>query len=662
MEFLHFFGNVLAPDNFAILVFGTVAGLLFGAIPGLSPTMTVALLIPFTFHMHAIGGLILLGAAYTSTVAGGAVSAILLKIPGAPANIATALDGHEMAKKQQATTALHLCFISSAIGGVLGVFVLIFCSPLLATVALDFGPSQLFWVAILGVTVIATLDSSSTVKGLMSGVLGLWLSTIGYDDIQGVERFIFSEHLQSGIHIIPALIGLFAIPQILDMLGDGLADRKREIIQGTRQSIGHSLRLCLGRGKSLGIGSIVGIIIGLIPGAGGQIAGLVSWDQARKMSKHPEKFGTGEPDGLIAAESANNAMVGPSLVPLLTLSVPGSPTAAVLLGGLLIHGIFPGPNLFRDHAEVAWTFVDSLLVGQLLMVIFGIALSGVAAKVLKIPKLYLAPAITVLAVFGTYSVQHSYSDVIVMFALGLAMWLLERMGLRSAPLVLGLVLGGIAETNFVQGAIIAGANDGMARYFLSGGLNISLIALCAASILYSVWSQRRARAANKPTIRAAAIEFSPRTIARRLIQNKPIFILIGLAVGISWASFQGAGSAYIFPKLLAVLLLLTALPELLLTLFATDRAPRSIDKHKIRQLFPGLIGLGIYIFVAEAAGFYAAAAALMAALIFYYAHRLAALTRRKIIAHMLFIAGFLGILYALFSVVLQVQTPTGWLL
>ena len=500
MEFVQYFSNVFEPLNFAVLLLGTIFGLLMGATPGLSPTMTVALLIPFTFHMNSITGLILLGAAYTSTVAGGAVSAILLKIPGAPANIATTLDGHVMAKRNEATKALHYCFISSGVGGVLGIFVLIFFSPILAQFALDFGPSHLFWVAILGVTVIATLDSESPLKGLFSGALGLWLSTIGYDDIQGVERFVFTEHLEGGIHVIPALIGLFAMPQVLDMLNQGMRSSNTQIFAKERQKITDSIKYCLSRVKALTIGSVTGIIIGLIPGAGGQIAGLVAWDQVRKLSKNPKSFGTGNPDGLIAAESSNNAMVGPSLVPLLTLSVPGSPTAAVLLGGLLIHGIFPGPSLFTDHAEVAWTFVDSLLIGQILMVVFGILLSGLAAKVLHVPKLWLGPAVVMLAVFGSYSVQNSYSDVLVMFGLGLGMWALERFGLRSAPLVLGLVLGPIAETNFVQGSIIANTDVGIAAYFLTGGLNLIIVSLCVLSIVYSLWMLKK----GKPSIGSEA--------------------------------------------------------------------------------------------------------------------------------------------------------------
>ncbi len=477
----------------AILCGGTIGGLLLGATPGLSPTMAVALLIPFTFHMTPTHGLMLLGAAYTATVAGGAISAILLKIPGAPANIATALDGNAMAKKGEGARALQICFISSFIGGVLGILVLIFLTPVLAKWALGFGPSHMFWIAILGVTIIGSLDSKSVIKGLLAGAVGLWIAMIGYDSIQGVERFIFSEHLEGGVHIIAALIGLFAIPQIIEMLEGGRINRQYQIIKVQPHSIVAAFRETVSKMRAAVIGSVVGVIVGLIPGAGGQIAGLVSYDQARRFSPNRDKFGTGESEGVVAAESANNAMVGPSLVPLLTLSVPGSPTAAVLLGGLLIHGIFPGPNLFVEHADVAWAFINSLLVGQILMLVFGLYIAGLAAHVVRIPPPILASGILVLSVFGAYSVQSSYSDVVVMLALGLGMYFLSKYGFSPAPLVLGVILGPIAESNYVQGQIIAEAGDGMFAYFFTGTLNLVLIGLVVASIVYSVISEIRIR-------------------------------------------------------------------------------------------------------------------------------------------------------------------------
>ena len=496
MEFLEYFGAVFTPWSLLILFIGTIGGLLLGATPGLSPTMAVALLIPFTFKMEPAQGLILLGAAYTSSVAGGAISAILLKIPGAPANIATALDGFQMAQKGEATKALQMCFISSAIGGVIGILVLIFLTPILAVWALGFGPSHLFWIAIFGVTIIATIDSKSVTKGLLSGCIGLWISTIGFDSIQGVERFTFTEHLDGGVHVIAALIGLFAIPQIVEMLEIGRNKKVMSRINTTYHSLANSIVEVLSKVRALCIGSFVGVIIGLIPGAGGQIAGIISYDQTRKFSPNREKFGTGESEGIVAAETANNAMVGPSLVPLLTLSVPGSPTAAVLLGGLLIHGIFPGPDLFTKHANVVWTFIDSMLIGQILMLIFGLYIARVAAKVVMIPPPILAAGILVLAVFGTYSVQHSISDVFVMLTLGLGMYFLEIFGFTAAPIVLGIILGPIAETNYVQGRIIAQAGDGMVSYFLTGPLNSTLYILCLASIIYSVVMEVRS---NKKT-------------------------------------------------------------------------------------------------------------------------------------------------------------------
>lgn len=488
MEFIAYFGNVFEPVAFLLLLVGTVGGLILGATPGLSPTMAVALLIPFTFQMTPAHGLILLGAAYTSTVAGGAVSAVLLKIPGAPANVATSLDGYEMAKNGEGARALHLSFLASGVGGVLGVLLLIFLTPLLSRWALAFGPSHLFWLAILGVTVIGSLDSRSFVKGLLSGCLGLWLSMIGYDDIQGAQRFIFTDSLAGGINFIAAMLGIFAIPQVLDMFAKGRSTANVVRIEVSPQSIGDSIREIGRSGRALTIGTVIGAVVGLIPGVGGQIAGLVAYDQTRKFSPHRRKFGTGHPEGVIAAEAANNAMVGPSLVPLLTLSIPGSPTAAVLLGGLLIHGIFPGSDLFDNHPDVAWTFIDSMLVGQIMMVVFGIMIASWAARIARAPQPVMAAAVVILAIFGTYSVQQSMDDVLIMLVLGVAMYFFEKFGFSAAPLVLGLILGPIAEANFVQGAMIAGAGDGALPYFFGGPMNLVLIAMIVLSVGYSFWT------------------------------------------------------------------------------------------------------------------------------------------------------------------------------
>ncbi|MGB7335611.1 MAG: tripartite tricarboxylate transporter permease, partial [Salaquimonas sp.] len=323
---------------------------------------------------------------------------------------------------------------------------------------------------------------------LLSGCIGLWLSMIGYDDIQGAQRFIFADALTGGINIISALIGIFAIPQVIEMFAKGRMIASISSMEVEKQSIAASFKETMTYKKALAIGTVCGSVIGLIPGVGGQIAGLLAYDQSKKFSKDKDKFGTGHPEGVIAAESANNAMVGPSLVPLLTLSIPGSPTAAVLLGGLLIHGIFPGTDLFDNHPEVAWTFINSMLIGQILMVIFGIYIASYAAKVAKIPTPIMASAVMVLALFGSYSIQQSFGDVQIMLCLGFGMYFLEKFGFSAAPLVLGLILGPIAEANFTQGSMIANATDGVVPYFFTGTLNLFLIALVIASVAYSFWA------------------------------------------------------------------------------------------------------------------------------------------------------------------------------
>lgn len=494
MELIQYLPEVLSGWNLMILVVGTIVGLLLGATPGLSPTMAVALLIPFTFQMDASSGLILLGVIYTATVAGGAVTAILVNIPGSPANIATMLDGHPMAKNGRATEALHYCFISSGIGGVIGVLVLIFFTPLLAEFALGFGPSELFWTAILGITVIGSLGGTTVLKGLLAGAVGIWISLIGFNPVAGTERFMFTDHLQGGVTIIPALIGLFAIPQVFQMVMESRRGRGAETFGMEQRSVWTSVVYNLSRVRTLGIGSVVGTLVGLIPGAGGQIAGLIAYDQNKKFSRNPEAYGKGEPDGVIASESSNSSMVGASLVPMLSLGIPGSPTAAVLLGGLLIQGLFPGPDLFTQHAPVAWTFMGALLVSQILMMVFGLYISRFSKYVIQIPKQYMAAAVTILAVFGTYSVQNSISDVIIMMTMGCAMYFAMRFGFGPGPVVLGIILGPIAETNLLQGQMLGQAMGGTFQYFFTGGINLLLIAFCVVSIGYSVMAEFKVRA------------------------------------------------------------------------------------------------------------------------------------------------------------------------
>lgn len=324
-QFLTYFPSAFSWGNLAVLILGSAGGLFFGAMPGLSPTMAVALLVPFTFYLPADTSLILLGAVYTSAVAGGSISAILLSIPGAPSSIATLFDGYPMAKQGRAQEALYTVFVSSLIGGVFGVLVMILFSPPMAEFAMRFGPSELFWTAIFGITVITGLSSGAMLKGLFGGALGMLLSTVGYSTLTGEPRFVIHEALNGGIALVPALIGLFAVPQIIDLMADSHVLLEKLTFKPQKGMLRQVIKAHRRYLRTLGIGSLIGTIIGVIPGAGGQVAGLMSYDQTKKFDKNPDRFGTGDPEGVCAAESANNATVAPAMIPLLTLSIPGQP-------------------------------------------------------------------------------------------------------------------------------------------------------------------------------------------------------------------------------------------------------------------------------------------------------------------------------------------------
>ena len=648
MEIFDHIGAIFSISNLLVLVIATTGGLILGALPGLSPTMAVALLIPFTFQMDAATGLVLLGAVYTATVAGGAISGILVNIPGAPANIATVLDGHPMAKKGKATQALHFCFISSFVGGITGVLVLIFFTPPLAKLALKFGPSEMFWMAIVGVTVIGTLGSKSVVKGLFSGVLGLWISTIGISPIFGESRFVFTDHLTGGVHIVVALIGLFAVPQIYQLLVTSRQTSSGGLFTTEDTPLWSSIKYNLSRVKALAIGTISGVVVGIIPGAGGQIAGLVAYDQVRKFSPDASKFGHGEPDGVIAAESANNAMVGPSLVPLLTLGIPGSPTAAVLLGGLLINGLFPGPDLFTVHAAVTWTFIGSLLLAQIFMLVIGLGLSRSSSNwVMRVPSQYMAAAVTILAVFGTYSIQNSYSDVVLMLVLGSLMYLLNKYGFSAAPIVLGIILGPIAEDNFSMGKMIADVSDGPLVYFMTGSINLVLIFVCLVSIGYSIWvevKQRRKVAddlkRSMPGSRVAAVGA----------------VVVSLLVLIMVLSANGS-TAYDFPFLLAVLLMVFAVLLFIDVLRVWDRQKSNGVLVEWPDLGAGIAIILGYLLVMPTIGFYLASWLGFNCIVLFYS---AKKDRQQFTKTLWVSLCFIAIIYLLFSVSLRVVTPGWW--
>ena len=523
--------------------------------------------------------------------------------------------------------------------------VLIFFTPPLAKLALRFGPSEMFWMAIVGVTVIGTLGSKSVIKGLFSGVLGLWISTIGISPIFGESRFVFTEHLTGGVHIVVALIGLFAVPQIYQLLVTSRQTSSGGLFATENTPLWSSIKYNLSRVKALTIGTLSGVIVGIIPGAGGQIAGLVAYDQVRKFSPNASKFGHGEPDGVIAAESANNAMVGPSLVPLLTLGIPGSPTAAVLLGGLLINGLFPGPDLFTVHAEVTWTFIGSLLVAQVFMLIIGLALSRTSSNwVMRVPSQYMAAAVTVLAVFGTYSIQNSYSDVVLMLVLGSLMYLLNKYGFSAAPIVLGIILGPIAEDNFSMGKMIADVGEGAVPYFMTGSVNLVLIFVCLVSIGYSVWVEVKQR-------REVAAELKRSAPGARVAA---VGAVVASVVVLTMVMSADGSQAYDFPFLLAVLMMLFAAALLIDVLRTWSRQKSGPGLVEWSDLGAGIAVIVGYLMLLQTAGFYLASWVAFTAIVMLYT---GSKNRQQVTSILWVSVGFMAAIYGLFSLSLRVITP-----
>ncbi|MCG5501332.1 tripartite tricarboxylate transporter permease [Ectothiorhodospira lacustris] len=486
MELMTLLLSGLQPIHLLTLVAGIGGGLLLGAMPGISPTLSVALLVPFTFHLPADTSLILLGSVYAASIAGGAISAILINVPGAPANVATTFDGYPMARAGKAQEALQVAFTSTLVGGMAGMLVLIFLAPVAAPLALAFGPAEMFWVAVLGITVLASMGTGSVVKGLFAGAFGIWISMIGISTTTGTHRFVFADFLEGGIHIVVALIGLFAIPQVLALLASDESRYQQGPRRRTPSALASVVWRTLRERIALATGTVVGVIVGIIPGAGAQVASILAYDQTRKFSRNNHAFGQGDPRGVIGSESANSAMVGPSLIPLLSLGLPGSPTCAVLLGALLIHGIFPGPHIFTTSGDVIWAFLGALLLGQVVIFFLGLLLARSGCLVTRVPNELLAAGILVLSVIGTFSIQHNVGDVIIMGWLGVLAYVGAKAGFPPAPMALGVILGPIAEGNFQMGRTIAAAGDGTLQYFTSGTLCLVLMGLCLASLAYGL--------------------------------------------------------------------------------------------------------------------------------------------------------------------------------
>lgn len=496
--------SLLTLESFITVLVGVSAGLLIGSLPGLTATMALAVLLPFTFSLEALQGLIALGAVYMGAIYGGAFTAILINTPGTPSSIATTFDGYPMARQGRAYEALAAATIASVFGGLVGVAFLLVLAPPLARLAVAFGPSEMFWVAMLGLTLVASLSSGSLLKGLLGGCVGMLLSTIGVSPVGGETRFTFGfPPLQGGIELIVALIGLFVVPELLTMSAEGRgALPSSGKFSKNEVSIMQVARHIFVRPINLIRSCIIGQIIAIIPGAGGNVTSLVAYNEARRFSKDPDSFGKGNVDGVVASEASNNVMVAGSMVPLLTLGIPGAPPDAIILGVLLMHGLRPGLDLFTQTGVLTNGFILSMGFAALMLLPIGL-LGGrlIHRVVVKTPYYFLVPSIAMVTILGTFALRNSLLDVGIMLILGTAGYFLRLIGIQAAPIVLGLILGGIAEQGYVQTMIAAVVDPIPWLRLVSNPLSkvlAGLVVLGAATALLPAWLERSGRLAKVP--------------------------------------------------------------------------------------------------------------------------------------------------------------------
>ncbi len=444
--------SVLTLKIFALMASGIIVGIFIGAVPGLTVTMGVALFLPVTFGMSPVEGISLLLALYIGGTSGGLISAILLKIPGTPASVATCFDGHPMAARGEAGRALGIGIAYSFIGGMFSLLVLFFVAPLLANVALEFGPYEYFSIALFSVTLVAGLSGDSLTKGLLAAVLGLILSFIGMAPITAFPRFTFGfDALNDGISLLPALIGLFAVSQVLEYAEETRVPAFMKVAAYKMKGVGFTMKEFVGQTGNALRSSTIGTVVGILPGLGAAICNILAYGIAKKQSKHPEKFGTGVMDGIVASESSNNASTGGALVPLMTLGIPGDNTTAILLGGFMIHGITPGPLLFDTNGVLVYGIFSALVICNIFMVIAMYGGMRFFVKILAVPKHILLPLIVTLCVIGAFGLNNRVFDIWTMLAFGLLGWLMKKAAMQTTPLLLGFILGPIIEVNLRRG-------------------------------------------------------------------------------------------------------------------------------------------------------------------------------------------------------------------
>ena len=455
---------------------GCVLGTLIGVLPGLGPAAGTAILIPLTFLLDATGAIIMLAAIYYGAMYGGTITSVLINVPGEAASVVTCLDGYQMARQGRAGAALGIAAIGSFVGGVFAALALAMVAPPLARFALSFGPPEFFALMFLGMCLVTGLAGQSLVAGLLMTILGLLLALIGIDPVRGAPRFTFGiPELYDGLGFVPVVMGLFGVAEILLVIETPFRQTVDTKIKGLWPSREEWKR----SSGAIGRGTIIGFVLGLIPGVGAVIPTFMAYILEKRISRHPEKFGTGVIEGVASPETANNAYANAAMVPLLVLGVPSSPTIAVLMGAFIINGLTPGPFLFKEHPDLVWTVIASFFTGNVILLILNLPLVGLWARLLKVPYQYLCAGTLLFCILGAYSLKGTVFDVGVMLVFGVIGYFCRKLGLPIAPAVLALILGPFMEKSLRTSLEISGGDFGI---FLTRPISATLL-VCSALII-----------------------------------------------------------------------------------------------------------------------------------------------------------------------------------
>jgi putative tricarboxylic transport membrane protein len=485
IEVLSGLPHALLVDSILAMIVGTAAGILVGAIPGLTATLAMALLLPFTYTMSPLVALGMMAGIYNGSMYGGAIPAILMRIPGTPSAVATTFDGYPLAQAGRAKYALHIALISSTAGSIISALALMIIAPPLVTLALKFGPTEYFWVAIFGLTSVSLLLAGAPAKGLASAMIGVAVGLVGMDMMTGAERLVFGvRHIAGGVDLAVMLTGLFAIPPALAMLASPSGGSSRADLTGA----GLKLREALTFTRTWIRSGVIGVIIGIMPGAGGNLAGILSYAEEKRAARDSSRFGKGDPRGIAASECANNADNASSLIPTLALGVPGNSVAALMMGAMLIQGLNPGPALFSQHADVVYGFMWQMLLTAFMMLALGLVGAKLFVNMLRIPAALLAPMILIICSLGTYASTNAMADVWLMLGFGVTGYVLSRSGYPIAPIVLGAILGPMAESSFRQALLIS---RGDPLSFVSSPISIVLVVAILAILALPLLRRRK---------------------------------------------------------------------------------------------------------------------------------------------------------------------------